>query len=285
MIKFYPFAQSYSYKEINPQKAKDTGTDDNFFTDFFADKPDSFKSNRCNKCGCSPCTCGISGTNAGQNNIARCSKCGGSPCTCGSNPCTTGGNPDSGGGLNTGGQAINEIAFKQSIDAETNRVKIHEQAHYSTAGDLAESGPVVKFKSITANVIDPNTGKACNKSFQASDGGFVKIKMVAPGSKDMSMTMLMGIKEKAQRGRRAALAPMDPSGTDLKFAAQASATEAKTQNAIDQQKSQGNNPDSKTKATQPGLKNPHKPQIESYNPFRKPQPIQTGQPNGSAPSA
>ena len=94
----------------------------------------------------------------------------------------------------------------QSLKVRDREVRAHEQAHVAAAGGLAKGGA-------SFNQVRGPDGRLY------AIGGEVQID-TSPVSGDPRATIA-----KAQRVRRAALAPAEPSGQDRQVAAQASATE------------------------------------------------------------
>lgn len=90
----------------------------------------------------------------------------------------------------------------QALSTRDREVRAHEQAHKAVAGNLAISGPTYTYQ------------KGPNGKLYAV-GGEVKID-TAPVPNDPQATI-----EKAERIRRAALAPAEPSNQDRQVAAQA----------------------------------------------------------------
>ena len=94
----------------------------------------------------------------------------------------------------------------QKLKHEDQRVKAHENAHKVAAGNLATSGPNYKYK------IGPDGNKY-------AISGEVKIN-TSKVENDPEATI-----KKAQKIRKAALAPRDPSPQDMKVAVEATRME------------------------------------------------------------
>lgn len=94
-----------------------------------------------------------------------------------------------------------ERAQLRELKERDREVRAHEQAHVAAAGDLVVSGPSYE------------TTRGPDGQQYATSG---KVELDTAPEKDPQQTI-----EKAERIRRAALAPADPSPQDLKIAAEA----------------------------------------------------------------
>ena len=104
----------------------------------------------------------------------------------------------------------------EQLKARDREVRIHEQAHLSAAGDLANGPPSFDFQ------VGPDGKKY-------AVGGSVDI-TVSPVANDPQATI-----SRADRIRRAALAPAEPSGQDRQVAAQALQMKAEAQQELQQE--------------------------------------------------
>lgn len=113
----------------------------------------------------------------------------------------------------------------EKLKKEDQRVRAHENAHKSAAGNLSAGGPNYKFK------IGPDGKKY-------AIGGHVRIDISeVPDDPDATI-------RKAQKVKAAALAPADPSAQDLKVVMQAARMEAGARLELAKSKSKNdeNNP-------------------------------------------
>lgn len=130
---------------------------------------------------------------------------------------------------------LSEAEQKQvrELKARDREVRAHEQAHLTAAGSLARGGPSFEYQR------GPD-----GQNYAV--GGEVQVD-TSPAQGDPQATIL-----KAQKVRRAALAPAQPSGQDLAIAAQATAMETRARMEIAQQKledSEGEKSVAETKST------------------------------------
>jgi hypothetical protein len=113
-----------------------------------------------------------------------------------------------------GGEELSEDERRQveKLERRDTRVKAHEQAHVAAAGDLYRGGPTYEYQT------GPD-GK------RYAVGGSVRIDTSEGRSSEETV-------RKAQRIRRAALAPQDPSSTDRAVAAKAQRMEAEARREL-----------------------------------------------------